>query len=243
MYRGLRKYVTGPFSYGYTLGRGIRRYFRKPKRKKKTRRATVSAGYIRKVVRGMSETKHLDLGIAGTTPVGGTSQIVQLTNIDQGDTESTRDGDRVILKSFSMKGHIITDPDATNDTICRIIIFQTRNNIKGTAPVVTDVLATDNVSAIRSWDDRKDIRVYYDKRFIIPMAYSGALDATPDIQKWTLVEYYKKYKRGMKVTYDGTGGGSADAEWGHFWIILMTNQGAGFQPLWTLETRMCYCDI
>lgn len=242
MYGGIRKYVTGPFMAGYGFGRKLRRIWR-GKPKKRRRRKTTDASYIRKVVRGMSETKHYDLGISGTTPISGTSQVVQLTNIDQGDTEASRDGDRVILKSFSLKGHMINDPDCTNDTICRIIIFQTRNNIKGTAPVVTDVLATDNVSSLRSWDDRKDIRVYFDKRFMIPMAYSGALDASPDIQKWQLVEYYKKFKKGLKVTYDGTGGGAADAEWGHFWIILMTNQGTGFQPLWTLECRMCFCDI
>ncbi len=100
-------------------------------------KAAAGVWYLKGLVN--SEKKFHNLEITSTSfDSGGT--IVPLTSIAQGDTELTRDGISVFVRSLQLRGVILMDTASPSVTVrCMIVIDKSTN--PGT-PVAADVLQT-----------------------------------------------------------------------------------------------------
>ncbi len=94
---------------------------------------------VLRVVGKMQEMKYFDVQLSGGTPVfvGASGGIVNLTNINQGDGDSNRDGDRILPKRLDFTINIFW---VANSALFRFILFRWNQNTAATAPGPTDIL-------------------------------------------------------------------------------------------------------
>ncbi len=191
---------------------------------------------VKQIISGQSETKYLDQTVSSSTPISGTSEILNITLVAQGDTEITRDGDEIYINSLECSGYLTADADETIDTTARLIIFRQVTNCEGTAPIIGDLLESDNIIALRNMDNRGEYKVYMDRFIILKHFDIGS-------QPRSRIKYYKNFKSPLKCSFDGTGAGIANAEKGHLFIALITGSANTFQPVWDFNIRVKFKDM
>ncbi|QGH72492.1 MAG: capsid protein [CRESS virus sp. ctmn412] len=185
------------------------------------------------------ELKYYDTIITNNTPVSGTSLVSILDDMAQGDTESTRDGNYIIIKSINVKGYVYDQGAGPRDTICRMILIREKVDCEGNLPLVGDLLDTDAIPSLRYWPNMGNFQVWWDKTFVIRASDDYVTD---QIQHSRLVKYYKKAKKPIRAYYDGVGPGVGTCKRGHFFLITMTDQVAGNRPNWDLKVRITFTE-
>lgn len=98
-----------------------------------------------------------------------TSGVIEcLTEIPQGDTASTRDGNQVSLRSIRLTAKVQNDGTAGISSTYRIIVFQDKQQVSDTSPAVGDVLLSASpISNYNYPDVTKRFKILYDKLFTI----------------------------------------------------------------------------
>lgn len=94
---------------------------------------------------------------------GGTFQL--LTGITPGTSDTTRVGNKILLKYLWLKGNIRTIATSVDQTV-RLVIIEDRAPT-GALPAWTDVFNTVDVYSFRNRDRLTRFKVYYDKMFLI----------------------------------------------------------------------------
>lgn len=107
---------------------------RKYRKRRKAYRKREFVGAVKKVINGQMEKHAYQASINST--INSTGTIFDLSAITQGDTAAERDGDRLTIKSLSLKMGIIAG-DPTN--FMRVIIFQWLQNSATVAPSVINI--------------------------------------------------------------------------------------------------------
>lgn len=101
--------------------------------------------------------------------------------VPQGDTDNTRDGDRIKAKSLSFKIHMFTSDAEDRDfsihpCVVRFIIFQWKPNSALVAPSPSNILLTDPIStggasitvySQYNWDTRQSYNIVYDRTYTL----------------------------------------------------------------------------
>ncbi len=198
------------------------------KKKRKTRYISLN-NKIKQVVNRSKELKFKINTISSTVPVSGTSEIIYCSGIAEGDSEVARDGKVIYVHNMLLTLRITADTDATADSTYRIMIFRMKHNVKGVLPTVIEILEADFVWEHPQHDNRGDYQVIYDRWGIVPVA------TTTGDSHARLVSFKKYFKNPKKVTYDGAGSLIADAEAGHFFLMLMSDKVTGQQLTWNGE--------
>lgn len=134
--------------------------------KKKTSKEAVSKAEVKQMVKSiLSEVQELKIFIvqsSASVDYGGS--IVDCSAITQGDTDITRDGDRVHTSEWTFRWHADVG-DATNAV--RVILFQWIPDSALGAPSVTDVVqTTGSATAPMSYysiDHVKNVKILYDR--------------------------------------------------------------------------------
>lgn len=165
-----------------------------------------------------SEKKYKDTAIS-IAPDSASSTGVCLTEIAQGDTDTTRNGDSIAIKSLQLELHRTFDPTVPNEVI-RTLLVREYDNAEGTAPLITEVLDSCSTLALRNLN--------YPKRFKILMDKSVSNHTT---KSQALLSKYKKFnmmkdKKGnptvsQKVTWIGND--ANDYGRGHLWLFVIGN--------------------
>lgn len=162
-----------------------------------------------------SEKKYTDKTIAINTDT--TAAIQCLTNQAQGDTNITRNGNTIALKSLHIEGAIAFDATQKTEMI-RIMVIRDNDNLGGTAPTATDILEGATTIALRNKNTPKRFTVLFDKLY-----------CCNDSQLCKRFSYYKKFKMlkdrkgnptvSQKCYYDGT----ADTDYtrGHIFLLQL----------------------
>lgn len=180
-------------------------YKRRTLAKRRTYRKKV--GVARKALRMVKaikrtyrpEYKKIDLG-AVANDVGTTANTQLLHGIAQGDTNITRNGNNILIKSVSMKGWIQHNNTATVGQMVKMWLIADKQQIGDTTPTAADIwqVAASSVTAPLNrdttgrfkilWsktytvDPGNEIRpIYMYKRLTHPVKYNGTTGA--DIQK------------------------------------------------------------
>lgn len=136
-----------------------------------------------------------------------TPSLFQLSAIPQGDTDTTRDGDRLELSKISLRGQVYCT-DVTN--IMRFIVFQFRPSA---VPVASQILQIGPSGAIDVWsnynhDTRQEYKILYDKTFT--MQGNGAAATSPftdsSYQHFQRKITNNNFNKNLQYIGGGTGG-------------------------------------
>lgn len=169
-----------------------------------------------------SEKKYFDTNPSSQIDHG-TPYILGLTQMAQGDTNITRNGNTIALKSLQATLQLKFDP-LIADEVIRVVIFRDNDNNSGTAPTVSDIYENPDVLSLRNKNTPKRFTILYDK------TYTSNTSNTMKI-----INYYKKFPmqkdakgnptRSVKAYFDGTA--ATDSTRGHIYLYVMGNIPTG----------------
>lgn len=118
-----------------------------------------------------------------TTPLVAAGDVFPLTNIAQGDTALTRDGNDITLRSVRVIGSVSLSSDVPQSVAgsqtYRMIIFQDKQQVADTDPAVTDVLLTAGVYSPYNYPAVKErFKILHDKLYTLnPQGAIAQFDA------------------------------------------------------------------
>lgn len=151
-------------------------------------------------------------------------QVVQLTDIDQGDSSSTRDGGQVKLKSIEAKWHILKHASATY-TMVRLIWFIDLIGTNADPPTVDELLSASNTYTPRNLNNKH--------RFLILKDYRVALgDVTVKVGEW-----FKKVN--AIATYSTSNG--TDYTGNQIWLAMLSSEATN-TPTIAMYNRVRFLD-
>lgn len=168
-----------------------------------------------------------------------TYQANCLTNMAQGDTNITRTGNSIALKSFHLKGVLKRDSTVPGE-IVRVMLVLDKDNAAGTIPNITDVVASSGVYSFRNMD--------YARRFTVLMdrTYTYQTDKPNVVIEFWKKFYMKKDKRGRPVIshhclFDGSTANNFTRN--HIYLYVIGNTATGSTASdFTYSTRIRFYD-
>lgn len=205
---------------------------RRMRRFRKRGGRSVTARTVRKIVekriRRDTEVKYADFNDSGTG-VDFSGTFIRVTNIAQGDSDTTRDGDKLTPVYLNVKWKVGVG-DSTN--IMRVIIFQWKQNILSISPTQAYLLAQTGsaLSPISpyNWDTRSNFRVLKDFKVTVDSVNK------PQVVGRTFLKLNKL----EKVAFDagGTNGNN------QIYIYVVSDSGAASHPTWAMTARLAFTD-
>lgn len=144
---------------------------------------------IRSSIANNTELKISQGGTNGNTSTSGA--IAGITDIiSQGDTVGLRTGDKILIKSMTIKYSATINTAATSDRV-RFMVFADTENLN-TTPAVIDVLATANVNSFPNigYEAAGRFKIFYDQTHQLNTAGGAGIfrTATVPIKNWPV--YY-----------------------------------------------------
>ncbi len=225
-------------SGAFYAGRKFKNWYSPPLAIKARPRATFNTR-VRRVINRAGEPKFIDTTIA-INPIAGSSIITPLTLVATGDTDVTREGSRIKIISIQIRGIIFTDADSATGSTCRMILFRNNTRNNGSLPAVVSILETDSFKAFRNKDNNYDFKILWDHVDVVNPSGAPVAD---DVIVSRRVKYYKRYKKALNAYYDGNGATIGDAEKGHLFLMVMSNNASTFAPTFDLNIRVVFKDI
>lgn len=147
------------------------------------------------------ELKFLDTVQATTVPAAAGSVYTNLVVIPQGDTESMRNGRKVVIKSINIRGRMYIQPQAnsanTSDVI-RIMLVQDKQ-ANGVAFTPALVLQTTDFLSYRNLANTSRFQVLYDQSFSLNSLGGVATDSFESVKTWTI-----NRKVNIPIEYDNS---------------------------------------
>ncbi len=151
-----------------------------------------------------------------------------ITPVPQGDTDVTRDGDKINADSLDIS-YNWTLGDTTN--ICRIIIFQWHPNSTPTvANILNTVGATNAVCSSYNVDNEQQYKILHDKTYYLSSV------AYPQRGVSDKVWIKSGFERNMQFVAGGTTGTN------HFYKLVISDSGAAPNPLLNSDSRLRFTD-
>lgn len=184
-----------------------------------------------------SEKKYIDNTIGWNTDT--TPQVDCISTVATGDTNITRNGNSIALKSIELKGQIYFDGNNGSESV-RVILVRDNDNDSGTAPTFTDVFESAGIMTLRNKLTPSKYTILYDKTF------------NCDTSKRNVnIMYYKKInmkkdKKGnptvsVKALFDGST--AADYTKGHIFLMQIGNVATASTVASTaIKTRIRFYD-
>lgn len=140
-----------------------------------------------------------------------TATLTQLTNINQGDGGTSRDGIQAKLKSLNFRWHTVVNASATNTEV-RTIVFQWNGT---TAPVVGDILSqsTSTVSMLQmTGAPGRRFRILYDRMYQVNADGNDSKSG----------KGFRRFPKGIKCRWSSATG--TDIEWGHIYVLTLSSE-------------------
>lgn len=165
-------------------------------------------------------------------PLTGTPIRNPIPLIIQGDTVQNREGNKVKILHFGIKGIIKQDTAVTHQNV-RIMIFKdTQNN--GTLPTMAQLLfstvADRNMVTHLNMQYRSRFKVLYDRLF--------ALTVTDKIE----IGFEKKFSQSYTMNYSGNTGGIADFNGSGYFIYAWSDEPTVNYPTLTYSVQLKFID-
>lgn len=165
-----------------------------------------SVGMLKSLVN--SEPKYVDTSATVTT-VGTTMQYGRLTGIAQGDLDTNRIGNKILLKDVLLRFYVIMNATATNQIFrCMLIVDKEAD---GASPTSPQPLQTNDVNSPISMD--------YSKRFVIIKTWH--LDCSINGNRGMNGKCYKELN--IHCDFDGAGSGIGDAKENQLYFAYMSS--------------------
>lgn len=159
-----------------------------------------------------------------------TGAVTHLTAIGQGDTDATRTGNSVLLKSLDFR--MLVQRVAANTVIgnlCTCLLVQDNQQIGDTSPAIADVL--EGATGLAFLNNATV------GRFKILRRWDFCLDTVGDNAR--VLRFRKYWPQGHHVRYNGTS--SADQQKGAIYFLCMGDQATN-NPVGDGSVRISYHD-
>ncbi len=188
------------------------------------------------------ETKFFDAAQTAS-PISATGAMgaPNLFGIVEGDTDKTRNGRKIVLKSLDFR-YIVTLPSTatlfSNDLLRVIIGIDHQSN--GAVNAVLDILETATILSYRNLANVKRFTVFHDKFTMVNFAAGGPASTTTT--RFAENEEYISFRRSMnlQIDYDASAGGIGDLTSNNIFVLLISQNGiAGI----TFNLRYRFVDL
>lgn len=202
---------------------------RKPKQIPRTPKRTSKvslANKIKSVIKNVAEKKEVDLNYTDSN-LDTTGDMWHLTTVAQGDTNNTREGNKIQILSYSMKYAIALNATAT-DAVIRMILFTDLRQVGSTSPSITDVLQSSGPSELMNTTNKGRFKVHRDRYFSITATKSLLVG-----------KMYVNFNM-MDVRYNNTTGSSIEKN--GLYLMVLSNE-ATYPPILQVRSRLRYVDI
>lgn len=187
--------------------------------------------YVRKLLAKQAETKYFELGVTATG-VDYAGTLTNLTVVPQGTTDSTRIGDKLVIRGLNIKYEVIA---ADSTQMVRVMLFQWHPNTQLLSPIMSDILVSTTLSTTNAplannvWDYQNQYTVLYDRVHRL-----DSLEKASDIVRKNInLRYAKK----TIVFYAAT---TAASE--HIYMLVVSDSSAAPHPTIQYQTRLTYDD-
>lgn len=211
----------------------------KPYKKRSTKRRTggmVSKRYFKTYMKHHVELKYQTSTLNNTTTAG-TGANAKIMTIAQGDTDSTRDGDRLYIKGTRVKGRVLYNGSmgATLTQYIRLLAFQWYA-VDSVAPTVANILNAvgtdgDNLYGMTNYDRNNQYKILWDKTF--------AVDLYNPVRQFKRKLRVPKRHRVQQFIAGGTDGLNQIYL---LYICDTASTTAGITPTFTMQTFMTFTD-
>lgn len=155
-----------------------------------------------------SEKKYHTVSISGAMSSSGSVQA--LTAISQGDTNSTREGNSLLLKSLYLR-MCITQHSSAVSTFYRLLLIKDLQQVSDTSPGVTDIISSATIGSGLNKSNAGRFQVLHEFVF------------STDNSK-TTTRFIKKYiPQNFHIRYNGTT--STDIQKNGLYLVYLSDQG------------------
>lgn len=157
--------------------------------------------------------------------------IIQLSNIPQGDTTSTRDGSQCKVLALELDLFMTRNSNGVVSTVRLMLVCdkQTNQAIYLNTDLMADVTTIDNLVSPMNLDNKFRFQVLWDRVFVISSGWKGA-------------RHFKKTFRMSKILrFDGNTSAIADLTSSSLSLVQMTNDSASEASI-TMFSRLRYVD-
>lgn len=166
-----------------------------------------------------AEKKYFDTTIACNPDT--TAQILHLSAVPQGSTNSERNGNSIAIKSFNFEYSVMHDSAVPNETT-RMILFEDKDNNSGSPPTAAQLLETVAINGLRNMDYPKRFRVLFDKKYAHNASSQARYVFQSFFKKFPMMRDSKGNKtRSQHITWTGTAG--TDEARGHIYLLVLGN--------------------
>lgn len=189
--------------------------------------------FAQKVVNSTAEKKTVST-YSYSNNVDATGFQFNATNISQGDTDGTRDGDQLLIRSVEMELHpwLGATPDTNN--IVRVMLVQwyglASSLTVGDVLQVTSALNSSCVMSPYNHDNRYQFKVLYDRRFVL-----SANGTSTHFQKVMITRGFRR-----KVQYVA---GSATSATNGVYMLAFSDSISGPHPALDYNVKINYSDL
>lgn len=184
-----------------------------------------------------SEKKYFD-AVGTEDPSSTIPTLTHLSNITQGSSDVSRNGDSVGLKTMQVKYQIQWHASATVNDAVRVVIVIDKDNENGTPMTTAQLMATTDLLSLRNMNFSRRFKVLHDDVYTI--------NTTKNL---IVKEYYKKFKMGkdrqgnktvMKhITWNNN---DQTEERNHIYMLCFTNVSTENLPHITYFSRLRFYD-
>lgn len=208
-----------------------RAYGKKRYRKRVTRSGKSFTRKVQTVIRKTAEKKYVAFNSsAAGIDTGGL--ILRFTEVPQGDTDVTRDGDQLTIRSLQFN-YVLTLADTTN--VMRVILFQWFDSTQSVQPIPSNILIDTAigraVASPYSHDYRYQFKILYDKTHVLD-------SNTPVINRRVFLKRFPfKHK---KIQY--VGASSTNHNNGLFALVI-SDSAVGPNPTITYSGKFNFSDV
>lgn len=180
-------------------------------------------------LRKNTELKYFDVATSGATNVDWTGLFHNLCIPAQGDTDVTRDGDKLNMKKLRLRCSIVQGDSYNN---IRIIIFRWKQNNISVTPSASYLISPYQGTAMSpvapyNWDTKDNTQILYDRVYTVDTSYPQRM-----------VKINLNLSKLPKVAFDsGTTGGN-----NHLYMFIVSDSSAATHPTYNLLSRVSFTD-
>ncbi len=204
-------------------------------RRKRVNYSGVDKKFLKNYLK-LTETKFIDDNAVSETPIAGTSDIVLINGVGSGDTFALRDGENILVTSVQYNIKVLADKDMIKDVEADILLVLQKDT-RSTTMTMTELFDVDNLFSMRQITNSKNLKILHRWKTNL-RCFSIAGSSHQEIRR-----YYHKFKKPIKVKYDGIGATITSIDRNALYLVFMTDAATSFLPTFSGSVRVSFKDI
>lgn len=184
------------------------------------------------IIKTVNETKWF-LAEAAATSLSTTPSMTVLNIVQQGDTGTTRDGNKILMTMVDLRVQLVVS-DPTNLIRCLVVYDRQSNGSNPSTVGITNILdtvaAASQTMAPQLQPTKRRYKILLDRLFTMDL-----------VNKYTWM-LHKRIKVNRYTEYNGNAGSSADIVTGGLYLIFVSDSSAISHPTMQFTAKMFYKD-